>query len=275
MPYVLKVILFFVAWLLLQIPFGILLSGVTTRSIASVLSMACSAGAALAVTWFASKREGKSLAYYGLQINRVFWTELAWGFGLGAGLILLAGLLLFTFGGVSFAFNGAVSTWSLTYGILLFALVALAEEVLCRGYPFLVLAREAKPWIAQLVIGLLFALLHVGNPGISSASLALKGVTFLNLMLAAFLLGLACLKTQSLAFPIGIHWSWNWVQGNVLGFGVSGTDDVQGLLKPSISQWPDYLTGAQVGLEGSLFCSLVCVLTLWGLWKMTPKKALS
>ena len=51
--------------------------------------------------------------------------------------------------------------------------------------------------------------------------------------------------------PIGIHFMANWVQGTLLGFGVSGNDEA-GILKPQFSQANDWLTGGSFGLEASL-----------------------
>ncbi len=64
--------------------------------------------------------------------------------------------------------------------------------------------------------------------------------------------------------PIGIHFAANFVQGGVLGFGVSGNDE-QGLLTPTLSG-PDWLTGGAFGLEASVPGLLgVIAITLW-LW---------
>lgn len=40
--------------------------------------------------------------------------------------------------------------------------------------------------------------------------------------LGVALLGLAYLRTRSLTLPIGLPFGWNWTQGAVFGFGVSG-----------------------------------------------------
>lgn len=48
--------------------------------------------------------------------------------------------------------------------------------------------------------------------------------------------------------PIGIHFAANWVQGTLLGFGVSGNED-PGLLHPVFNSAPAWLTGGQFGLE--------------------------
>ncbi len=266
----LKVFLFLVASILLQIPFAFLIprDGI-------ILGQALNASVALGITWAAARWESRDMAFYGLGVNRRFWKELGWGFAGGAGLMLVTGLLLLALGGVRFAWNSGGRLGGLAFGLLLFALVAVGEELLFRGYPFQIIEKASKPWIAQLIMGLLFVFVHLGNPGIRQASVALQAVTLINLILAAILLGLAFLKTRSLALPIGIHWSWNWTQGNVLGFGVSGTDEVKGLLQPSLSPWPDYLTGEQVGLEGSLFCTLICVMAILFLWKRRAQEQVS
>jgi hypothetical protein len=51
--------------------------------------------------------------------------------------------------------------------------------------------------------------------------------------------------------PIGIHFMANWVQGTLLGFGVSGNDEA-GILKPHFTSTNDWLTGGTFGLEASL-----------------------
>ena len=55
---------------------------------------------------------------------------------------------------------------------------------------------------------------------------------------------------------MGIHLGWNWAQGNLLGFGVSGTEAGPTVLKP-VFDGPEWLTGGAFGLEASLPCLLV------------------
>jgi membrane protease YdiL (CAAX protease family) len=90
-----------------------------------------------------------------------------------------------------------------------------------------------------------------------------------NIGLAAILLGLCYLKTKSLALPIGVHIGWNFTQGNLLGFGVSGTTDAKGLLQPVFHGRPEWLTGGAFGLEASLPCVIVCGAAILALvrWK--------
>jgi len=115
-----------------------------------------------------------------------------------------------------------------------------------------------------------FAHDHWGNPGMLGAT---KAWASLNIGLASILLGFCYLRTRSLAMPIGLHLGWNWAQGGLLGFGVSGTTDTKGLWTPVFHGKPEWLTGGPFGLEASLPCALVCgaaILLIWR-WQGSPK----
>jgi hypothetical protein len=67
---------------------------------------------------------------------------------------------------------------------------------------------------------------------------------------AGLLLGAAYKWSGTLWVPIGIHWAWNFFQGPVFGFAVSG-NDTPSLIKPVI-EGPDWLTGGPFGAEASV-----------------------
>ena len=137
---------------------------------------------------------------------------------------------------------------------MLFAGVALAEEVLFRGVLFQRLGAGLGPWPAQVLVAGYFLLTHSHNPGMEGSVKVLAG---LNIFLASLLFGVAQLRTRSLAMPVGLHLLANLVQGGLLGLGVSGTDN-EGVLKPLFAQAPAWLTGGRFGLEASV-PGLVCV----------------
>lgn len=94
-----------------------------------------------------------------------------------------------------------------------------------------------------------------------------KVMASINIFLASILFGLACIRTRSLAMPLGLHWMADWMQGGILGFGVSGTEQL-GLLKPVFGNALTLLTGGQFELEASP-PGFVCVLiVLFILYKM-------
>jgi membrane protease YdiL (CAAX protease family) len=150
--------------------------------------------------------------------------------------------------------------------VLLFAGVAVAEELLFRGFIFQRLIAGIGQGPAQLILAGYFLLTHLSNPGMTGDFKVLASV---NIFLASLIFGLAFIRTKSLAMPLGLHFMANLMQGGVLGFGVSGTDQ-SGLLKPVFSEVPDWLTGGQFGLEASTFGLICVVVTLILLYKWKP-----
>jgi hypothetical protein len=88
----------------------------------------------------------------------------------------------------------------------------------------------------------------------------------LDLALGAILLGLAWLRTRSLALPIGLHLTWNWAQGSLLGFGVTGIDQ-QGWWQPVFTGRPQWLTGGEFGPEASVVAVCVDAVAIVLLWR--------
>jgi len=84
-----------------------------------------------------------------------------------------------------------------------------------------------------------------------------KVLASINIFIASLVFGLAFIRTKSLAMPLGLHFMANFMQGGVLGFGVSGTEQ-SGLLRTVFGGTPQWLTGGQFGLEASIF-GLICV----------------
>ena len=179
-------------------------------------------------------------------------------------LILLTALLVMGLGGFHWERTANIGVRQLLTAALMFLGVAFNEEILARGYPFQRLVEGAGPWVGQLVFAALFALMHWGNPGMHGATRVWASV---NIALAAILLGFCYLRTRSLALPIGVHLGWNWAQGSLLGFGVSGTTDIKGAWTPVFHGRPDWLTGGAFGLEASVLCTLVCGAVILGLWR--------
>jgi membrane protease YdiL (CAAX protease family) len=131
--------------------------------------------------------------------------------------------------------------------VTLMAGVAFAEELLFRGVIFQRLLSAVGEWPAQIAIGLLFVLTHLGNPGMDGAT---KTLACLNIFLASILFGKAFLRSKGLALPLGLHFMANVAQGVVFGFGVSG-NDTAGLLVPQFAIDKPWLTGGAFGLEAS------------------------
>jgi len=220
----------------------------------------------LMAAWVCTRLRGESLTSTGFQLKGRWARELAWGTVFGAGVMLLAAGLLWAVGGVTWQLDAARSFRALGVGFVGFVWVALFEENLFRGFLFQRLLEGMGVWPAQLLLALFFGMSHWGNPGMHGAT---KVWATLDIALAAVFLGLAYLRTRSLALPIGIHLGWNWTQGNVLGFAVSGTTDQHGWWRPMFHGRPDWVTGGAFGLEASVLgvvAVLLAILLLWQ-WK--------
>lgn len=168
---------------------------------------------------------------------------------------LLSGTLLLISGALMvYAVNGLRWTGiqfnaiSLVSGAALMLLAAFTEELLVRGYMLRNLAHSMNKWIAVLVSSGLFTALHGANAHLPPAGL-------LSIFAAGWLMAITFLHTRSLWFPIGFHFSWNFVQGPILGFPVSGLT-LPHLLEME-QRGPDLLTGGDFGFEGSLVCAIL------------------
>jgi membrane protease YdiL (CAAX protease family) len=204
------------------------------------------------------------------QPNRRWLRELMFGGGLGALLMLAPALMLWMGGWVRFRVADS-GMEALIGATLLMAGVAVAEELLFRGILFQRLVDALGAWPAQLLIGLLFVLTHLGNPGMSGATKLWAGT---NIFLASIMFGLAYLRTRRLALPIGLHFMANTTQGILLGFGVSGVSEPR-LLAPVFAASPAWLTGGQFGLEASLpglIAVLATIISLVVLGRQDPNE---
>ena len=132
-------------------------------------------------------------------------------------------------------------------------LVAFSEELVFRGYLLQNLMQSFNKWIALAISAGLFMVFHLNNPGMNVISV-------LNLFLGGMLMGLNYIYTRNLAFAFLFHFGWNIFQGPVLGFAVSGTT-LPTLLTMQTKGNP-LLTGAGFGFEGSLICTLVCLIAI-------------
>ncbi len=217
----------------------------------------------LFVTWLCVHLRKEKLSSIGFVLDRRWARELGFGAFLGIATALLVITMIWLTGGVRIELDPARSFTMVAYGAYMFLFVALFEETLFRGFIFQRLIAGAGFWIAQLSMGLLFAAGHWANPDMHGATLV--WATF-ELFLGAVLLGLAYQRTLSLALPIGIHIGWNWAQGHLMGFGVSGFQQ-GGWFRPLFQDRPEWVSGGRFGPEASIFAVVVDVVLILILWK--------
>lgn len=140
-------------------------------------------------------------------------------------------------------------------GLLVYIAVGYQEELLSRGYQLQNLIEGSNLRIGIFLSSLIFAALHLGNPFTSFRSTV-------GLIFAGFFLAYGWVLTKQLWLSIGLHIGWNFFEGNVFGFPVSGTDSFR-LVHHTING-PDWITGGSFGpeagfivLPGMLFGALL------------------
>jgi membrane protease YdiL (CAAX protease family) len=134
--------------------------------------------------------------------------------------------------------------------ILVMLLIAVSEETVVRGYILNNLLESFPKWISLLISAGLFAALHWFNPGFSWLSMV-------GIFIGGLLLGLNYIYTKNLWFGIFLHFGWNFLQGPLLGYEVSGYE-TDSLLVQSLNG-PRWLTGGTFGFESSLLSSLLII----------------
>ncbi|HVM89138.1 MAG TPA: CPBP family intramembrane glutamic endopeptidase [Puia sp.] len=184
------------------------------------------------------------------------------GFFIAPAVIGIGTLVLYSTGHLEwddFSFNGR--DMIVQVGILL--LIAISEELVFRGYILNNLAQSFNKWIALLLSAFLFAIFHVSNPGVSAIPLA-------SLFLGGTLLGLNYLYTKNLWFSVMLHFGWNFFQGPVFGYKISGVDFPSLLLIQL--KGDESITGGDFGFEGSFIVTALLFITATILFLYYEKK---
>lgn len=232
---------------------GDLPNGPLLQIVNGLITTAAMLGAAvLAARWL----DRRKFSDYGFHFSRRWWFDLAFGLALGAILMCLIFLVEWGLGWIQLEGTrpNRVPSWSWGAWIfsdaVFFICVGIYEEFFTRGYLLRNLAealhnRRIQPktalLLAYLISSSIFGLLHLAN---ENASL----VSTLNLVAAGLFLGLGYVLTGQLAISIGLHITWNFFQGPVFGFPVSGGAPAASLI--GITQLgPEWATGGAFGPE--------------------------
>jgi hypothetical protein len=233
-------LLFLVSYGLISIPAGLDEEFHFPQWLLALLCVATSAvGLLLYAGWWRWTEKCKAKD---LPMRRLL-PDTALGFGIGILYFVLVTGCIALFG--AYKVDGIGHDWAaLARALFTFLIVAVGEEVLFRGIVFRMIDERWGTMVAMIVSALIFGFVHISNQNAtvwSSVAIAVEA----GLMLAA-----AYKWSGTLWLPIGIHWSWNFFQGPVFGFAVSG-NETQSLLK-SVINGPEWLTGGAFGAEASV-----------------------
>jgi len=227
--------------------------------------------AILLATWVARiKLDRRSMTSLGLRRSRRAMADLITGFSIPAlllGLIFLLYLLLGWLKVDGYAWhaqNAPALLENLVVGLLMFIAVGIQEEVLSRGYHLQNLMEGINlPW-GVILSSAIFAGLHLANP--HSGLLPMLGI-----FAAGLLFAFAWLRTRQLWLAIGLHIGWNFFEGTIYGFPVSGTPSFS-LIRTSITG-PVVLNGGLFGPEGGLLILPIIALGALLVWLYTRNRA--
>lgn len=195
---------------------------------------------------FMNKRTMKQLGFRG-SLN-----DLWFGLFLGALSITMIFLVLLATANVTLLNSWSSPQFSLftvTF-LILFVLVGVFEEMFFRGYIMSTMeSRGNKKWVIYVASAMIFSAAHLANPNVSLIGLV-------NIALVGILFAYMFDATKSLWLPIGYHITWNYFQGNVFGFAVSGTTP-NGIYGVEVAEGRDWLTGGAFGLEGGILATVL------------------
>ncbi|MDB2351077.1 CPBP family intramembrane metalloprotease [Candidatus Marinimicrobia bacterium] len=175
--------------------------------------------------------------------------------GLLAGTVLIcSGFILLTVLNLTLIDLTYFSLYDQIFYFFLFAIVSLNEEIAIRGYILHNLSSSFNKYVALIISSLVFMIMHLGNPNIGILPLV-------NLFLAGIFLGIYTIHKNNLWFPIGAHLTWNYLQGPIFGFEVSGNK-----INSLFEQKPnghELLTGGNFGFEGSIILTLFLMISIF------------
>ncbi len=146
----------------------------------------------------------------------------------------------------SFAWNvepASAVIGNVLIALAFFILTGLDEELLFRGYHLQTLGSGLNLFWGVIISSAVFGIVHLSNANATWAGAV--GIFF-----GAVFLSYAYIRTRQLWLSIGLHIGWDFFQGVVFGFSVSGMNGFR-LLNHQVSG-PELWTGGSFGPEAGL-----------------------
>ncbi len=217
--------------------------------------------------WIARRGlDQRSFSSLGLALKATAARDLLVGFLIPAPLFALIFIIQWGLGWLTIeGWGWAAGSFALTMlGVLLglvgFFAVGFYEELLFRGYYLQNIRDGTGLAIALFLSSAVFALAHLGNFSSSFAS-------SIGIFAAGYFLAYGWIRTGALWLPIGLHIGWNFFQGPVFGFAVSGTP-TPSIVVHSV-EGPELLTGGGFGPEAGLIVLPLMALGSLFIWLYT------
>lgn len=219
-----------------------------------LISLFATAATTLACVIYCRKIERRS--YVSMGFRKPGWfVRYVTGYAIGTAMLLLCALILWLMGELDFAFVKKISVFYLVAFFVGFVIQGMSEEVLVRGYFMVSLNNRCHTALAVVISSVVFALLHLANPGITL--LALLNLTLFGVFMAVYIL-----RTDDLLGACAIHSAWNFAQGNLVGIRVSGMAQLPTVAVMNPVGERSLLHGGAFGLEGGLIVTVVLLVTI-------------
>jgi len=226
---------------------------------------------AITLSIFLARRflDKQSIESLGLKLGNQALFDVLAGIGItfvqmGFIYVLMLSLGWLTFQDFAWEFDSikVVITSTLTFFVI-FILVGWNEELLSRGYHLQTIASGFNLFWGVVISSIIFGWLHLGNP--DANWIAVAGIFFAGIFLAY-----GYIRTKQLWLPIGLHIGWNFFEGVVFGFPVSGLD-IYALTRIEVTG-PELWTGGAFGPEAGLIVLPSLIVGAWLIYWFTRNR---
>ncbi len=228
-----------------------------------IILLAFSGFMILAAILFCKLFEKRGPATIGF-VKKDYIKEYALGALIGLVMISLPVLFCVAVGNVKLSFSNTSDFFTIVFFFFAFMLQGMGEEALFRGYLMTSLSRRGNIWLAIILNSLIFSLFHIAN---SSFNI----IAFINIMLFGIFASVFMLKRGSIWAVGAIHSVWNFAQGNIFGFNVSGNPKFAAVFNAEIFG-SGLVHGGSFGPEGGLAVTILLLLAVLASLMMPIKK---
>ena len=192
----------------------------------------------LSVAPLSKKHKNKSLYKYFI------------GMFIGALLISLIVLLLLGLRKIDLVLNDNINLTIILSISLFWILQSFFEEYLLRGILYRCIAKILGSDFSIVITALIFSLFHIGNNNISILPLV-------NVFIFGMLCGYLVKIYKNIFLVSGLHFIWNYFQGNLFGIEVSGSSVRYSIYRCIMNKNALLFNGGNFGIEGGIIATLV------------------
>ena len=203
--------------------------------------------------------EKRSLSSIGFNKNN-WLKKYSLGFLIGLAMMSIIVLILLPFGYITVDKNpiqpvGVSAIASVLVILFGWIIQGATEEIVTRGWLLNVLSTKYNIGVGLLISSTLFGLMHLTNPNVNY-------IAVINIILVGLFYGLYVIKTNDLWAVCGMHSAWNFAQGNIFGFKVSGLDVSVGSLIDLNLVGSDFVTGGIFGPEAGIIATFILLASI-------------